>query len=60
MKTIVYVVLANVACEEAGCWFATFDTAFLKEEEALRYALNKANDCNANEITYTVEKITLE
>ena len=59
METIVYVVIAEVACDEAGCWFNTFDTVFLREEEALRYALNKANDCHAKEIMYRVEKISL-
>lgn len=56
----VYVVIAQVASDNNVCWYDTFDNIFLNENEALKYALNRANQCDSNEIKFNVEHITLE
>jgi hypothetical protein len=56
----VYVVIAQVCSVAENCWYDTFENIFLRKEDALRYALDKSNRCDGNEIKYNVEHITLE
>lgn len=56
----VYVVIAQVYSVTENCWYDTFESIFLREGDALRYALDKSNRCDGNEIKYNVEHITLE
>jgi hypothetical protein len=56
----VYVVIKQVCSVVENRWYDTFENIFLREEDALRYALDKSNRCDSNEIKYNVEHITLE